>query len=48
MYYGGTTNAYFSIKLETGYNKVLKFKDAYSIGNTPYIIGALVLGFGQF
>ncbi|MFW5879944.1 MAG: hypothetical protein ACOCUV_03890 [bacterium] len=46
-YYGGT-NAYFSVKLEAGYNKILKFKDTYAIGDTPYIICALVLGFGQF
>lgn len=48
MYYGGTSNGYFSIKLETGYNKILKFKDTYAIGDTPYFICALVLGFGQF
>ncbi|MFO7657580.1 MAG: hypothetical protein R6W78_10970 [Bacteroidales bacterium] len=48
MYYGGTTNGYFSIKFETGYNKILKFKDTYAIGDTPYLICALVLGFGQF
>jgi hypothetical protein len=47
-YYGSTTNGYLSIKLEAGYNKILKFKDTYAIGDTPYIICALVLGFGQF
>ncbi len=48
MYYGGTTNGYFSIKFETGYNKILKFEDKYAVGDTPYFICALVLGFGQF
>jgi hypothetical protein len=48
MYYGGMTNGYLSIKLEAGYNKILKFKDTYAAGDTPYIISALVLGFGQF
>lgn len=48
MYYGGTTNGYFSIKFETGYNKILKFNDKYAMGDTPYFICALVLGFGQF
>lgn len=48
MYYGGPTNGYFSIKFETGYNKILKFKDTSAIGDTPYFICALVLGFGQF
>ncbi len=48
IYYGGTTKGYFSIKFETGYNKVLKFKDKYAKGDTPYFICALVLGFGRF
>ena len=47
-YYGGMSNTYLSIKLETGYNKILKFKDTYAIGDTPYINCAFVVGFGQF
>ncbi len=48
MYYGGRTNGYFSVKFETGYNKISKFKDTYAMGDTLYFICALVLGFGQF
>lgn len=47
-YYGGKTGGYVSLKFEAGYNKILKFNDKYAIGDTPYIICALVLGFGQF
>jgi hypothetical protein len=47
-YYSGYSNGYLSIKLETGYNRILKFKDTHAIGNTPYFICALVVGFGQF
>jgi len=48
VYYGGSSNGYFSIKLETGYNKIAKFKDTTAIGDTPYFILALVMGFGDF
>ena len=44
----GYTKGYFSIKLEAGYNKIHKFKDSYAKGDTPYIVCALVMGFGQF
>lgn len=47
-YYGSMTSGYISLKLEAGYNKILKFKDKYANGDTPYIICALVYGFGQF
>ena len=47
-YYGGTANGHISIKFETGYNEILKFKDLNSTGNTPYFLCSLVIGFGQF
>ncbi len=47
-YYGGTANGHISIKFETEYNEILKFKDLNSTGNTPYFLCSLVIGFGQF
>ena len=47
-FYYGVTKGYLSMKLETGYNKILKFKDVLSTGDTPYFILAIVIGFGQF
>jgi hypothetical protein len=47
-YYYGTTQGYLSIKLEAGYNNVMKFKDKFAIGDTPYVNVALVLGLGTF
>jgi hypothetical protein len=47
-YMGGMNQGYFSIKLEAGYNKILRFKDQYAKGDTPYFICSLVLGFGDF
>lgn len=40
--------AYISIKLEAGYNKINSFRDPYAKGDTPYLLCALVLGFGDF
>jgi hypothetical protein len=38
MYYGyHYTQGYFSLKLEAGYNKILKFNDHYAKGDTPYV-----------
>lgn len=47
-YYPVTDYGYFSIKLETGYNRITKFKDDHTRGDTPYVICSLVLGFGSF
>ncbi len=46
--YGGTTKMHLSVKLETGYNKIVKVNDSAFKGDTPYVILALVWGFGQF
>lgn len=46
--YSTGSPGYFSLKLEAGYNKILKFKDTYAEGDMPYFICALVLGFGRF
>ncbi len=42
------TKAYFSIKLEAGYNVMAKVKEDYFRGNIPYVSLAAVFGMGQF
>lgn len=42
------TKAYFSIKLEAGYNVMAKVNDGYFKGNIPYVSIAAVFGMGQF
>lgn len=46
--YSAESPGYFSLKLEGGYNKIMKFEDSYCQGDTPYFMCALVMGFGKF
>ncbi len=47
-YYGGEIPYYISLKLDAGYNKVVKHKYDNFKGDTPYLNVAIVLGFGDF
>ncbi len=42
-----TTN-YFSLKLDAGYNYLVKHKDNISSGSTPYVMLAIVWAIGEF
>lgn len=46
--YGGSSQNFLSIKIESGYNKMVQFKNSSMKGDAPYIVGALVFGFGRF